>query len=311
MSGDAGIDRDLRAMLANRDPGPAPARLAASVGARLAAERGTRRETLLERLTVVATAVTMVAAGLILLVVVNRPISISPGAAPLPTLPYTIQPGDGVVHGEDVPVFQVLFGGIVLIGLATILATTAARWKRIGAALAMLMVAFVALTIGMSDAIGFASGIDGIERGRNPPDGQAGIVVGVVGDRPFTMYLTVTNTSRLRLEVEGLAEPPTFLPPMVVQPRFVGLGIIPDVSVDLTDAPRAPFRPVTLEPGASLDLAVLGMAGQCAISPPSLAGVGYTWLDHIGIVYEQLTIRHQASVALPEPVKIAEPDACP
>ena len=313
MTGDATLELELREMLAARDPGSAPARLSVAIDERLDADRAPRRLGLRGRWA--GAAAVAVVAIVVLAVLAGRPAGTGPGGSvPSAPAPYAVKPGDGVAPEPPLPLVQALVGLVAFGGLLVLAATTVDRRARAGAALGSLAIAWVGLNVGTSDAVGFVAGVSGLEDGRIRPavDGErTALFVDATGDRPFTMYLTVTNTSRLPLELEGLAAPRRLEPGMVVPPRFVGVAVLPDTAVELSTAPRVPFAPLTLPPGGSVDLAVLGMAGQCAISPPDLSGTGRTWLDRIEIVYEQLTIWHTASVELPDPINVAEPDSCP
>lgn len=312
MTDDATFERDLRAILAARDPGPAPASLAAAVRARLAADRELRWYVAIGRVAGAAAVVATLAAVLILAIVVARPIAVGPGASqgPLPTAPYELKAGDGVVAGTHDPVLQAIAVLLAFVGLLVLAARPVARRARIAAAIGCLAVAWLGLNVGTSDALGFVAGVNGVDPGIAGPDARPGVYAAVSGDSPFTVFVTVTNTSRLPLEIEGLTE--TRVPAgNVIPPRFVGLATLADWSSDVTTAPRIPFRPTTLAPGAEITLAVLGMAGQCAVLPRDPAIDGYTWIDHVGLVYEQLTIWHSTAFALPEPVNIYVTDRCP
>lgn len=312
MTDDTAFERDLRTMLAARDPGPSSADLAATVRHRLAAEHSSNRLVSMGRRAGTAVVAACVAV-LILAIVAARPTATSPGAVtePTPTVPYELQAGDGVVRGDNYPIAQVGAGVIVLMVLLRILVARPTRRVRIGAVVGIVILALVAARVGTPDAVAFGvNGEEALVPGGHDPTGGGRFFVDVVGDSPFSLVVTIGNTSRLPLEIEGLAEPPPQLPGMIPQARFVGLGLIADRSVDLTTAPRVRFAPTTLSTGSSVDLALLGMAGQCSISPSTAAGA-FTWIDHVEIVYEQLTIRHTASVALPEPVYVSRPDHCP
>jgi hypothetical protein len=317
MTDDTAFERDLRAMLAARDPGQAPARLAETVRKRLAVPSSPNRFVAFGRLAG-ASVVVGAAAALILAIVVARPIATGPGASPLPTptAAYTIQPGAGVVGDAQVPFFQAL-AGLAAVGLLVALyARTRLRWVRIAAALGVLSIAFVALNIGTPNAIGFVQGQYGVDPGREGPPDEPGMYVAVTGDSPFTMVLTVTNTSRLPLEVRGLAkdEAIVFDTGRVLIPRFVGLGVYAEQDPHVTQiepTQLAPFQPFVLQAGEERDLVFLGLAGACAIPSVGPEGQsGYT-METVRIVYEQLTIEHVASIDLPEPVEITTPGSCP
>ena len=312
MTDDGAFERDLRAMLAARDPGPAPTVLATVVRSRLRNDRRPRRLASAGRWAGAAVVLGAVAAVLILAIVVARPSSVSPGSTPLPTQsPYTIGAGDGVVRGESYPIVQIALALITATFLVRGYARATVRRNRIAFGLGIAIMALAAMKIGTPDAVAFgAIGEEALDPGGHDPSGAARFVVDVVGDSPFTLILTVSNTSRLPLDIEGIAEPASILPGEIPQARFVGVGVIADPSANLTAQPRFAFAPRTLWPGESVDLALLGMAGQCAISPSTAAG-GFISLEDVEIVYEQLTLRHTATVVLPEPVNVSEPDHCP
>jgi hypothetical protein len=313
MIDDTTFELDLRAMLAARDPGPAPAALSGSFRARLDAEPRRRSRAVMGRWGEAAAALAGITAVVVLFVLAGRQIATTPGASllPVPAAPYTIRPGDGVVAGDYLPLAQLVVGSVVFAGLAQWFVRSTDRRRRIISAAGMLLVVLVGVSIGTSNAVGYVTGISGLEGGRVGPQERPGLFVDAAGDAPFTAYLTVTNTSRLPLEIEGITAPPILEPGMIVNPRFVGVGILPDTSVDLTTAPREPFVPRTLQPDESIDLALLGMAGQCAVIPRDPATTAYTWIDRVGIVYEQLTVRHSAEVILPDPINVSTSETCP
>jgi hypothetical protein len=313
MTDDGAFERDLRAMLDARDPGPPSPDLIGAVRRRLAADQGLWRLVKIGHTAGSIAIVATIAAIVVLAVVVARPSSVSPGSTPLPTptIPYSIRAGDGVVRGESYPVVQIALALILAGFLVRAYARATVRRNRITSALGIAILALVALRIGTPDAVAFgAIGEEALDPGGHDPSGGNRFFVDVVGDSPFTLILTVSNASRLPLEIEGISEPPVLLPGMIPQVRFVGVGLIADPSLDLTAQPRFAFAPLTLWPGARVDLALLGMAGHCAISPSTAAG-GFTSIEEVEIVYEQLTLRHTATVVLPEPVNVSEPDHCP
>ena len=299
MIDDSTFERDLRVMLAARDPGPPPTSVAVVVRERLARDRDPGRLGRLGRFgrRAVATAGAVAVVAIVILASTGiRPGGTgSGGTIPSSPAPYELKPGDGIAVNAPVPLMQGVAGLLALGGLLVLAATTVDRRKRVAAALASLAIAWIGLNVGTSDAVGFVSGVSGLEDGRLGPEtdgAPSALFVDATGDSAFTMYFTVTNTSRLPLELEGLAAPQPLPPGVVVPPRFVGVAVLPDTSVELATEPRVPFEPVTLAPGGSIDLAVLGMAGQCAISPQDLSQIGRTWLQRIDFVYEQIGRAH-------------------
>ena len=311
MTDDEALERDLRAMLAARDPGPAPTVLATVVRSRLHSDRGPRRLVAIGRWAGTAAVLGAVAAILILAVVAARPISISPGSTPLPTpaQPYSIQPGDGVVAEDHVPVGQAVAGLLAFAALFVAVRISTDRRARIGAVLGIALIGLVALSIGTSDAIGFDGGSSGADPSGPGSSNPPGTYVAVTGDRPFTVTLTVTNTSRLPLTIEGIPEQGTFTVNGRTQPRLVGLGLLP---VCCDPAAMQPFEPTTVQPGGSVDLAIGGMAGDCAIPADATGASRFASFDQVPIVYEQLTIWHTANIRMPEAVVVPASGAdCP
>ncbi len=314
MIDDMTLERDLRALLASRDPGPAPASLAGTVRARIQADRGASRLPVWVRSAVSLAAVAGVAAMIVLGLVVTRPGVDGPGASapPATSTPYRLATGDGVVS-VGYPVVQTLAGIMTLaLLLLTALGTTNRR-TRIAASVGCLMIAFVALTIGTSNALAFTGGGYGLSPTRATSGDETGMVVAVTGDSPFTLVLTVSNDSRLPLTLVGVpeagnvtigsgSEPATL-------PQFVAIANLPQDAFLAEAAER--FVPVTIAPGASVNVAILGMAGRCAIPTPDPRGDASYSIQHVTLVYEQLTIAHTQPFALPEPIKISTSTACP
>ena len=108
----------------------------------------------------------------------------------------------------------------------------------------------------------------------------------------------MTNTSRLPLEIIGVPSD---------EPASPHLRICRTRPVTRQRDRRSatlPFHPKTLAPDEFANLTFLGLAGDCATSSPGPEGqAGYS-IDRVGIVYEQLTLRHYESLELPEPVVI-------
>jgi hypothetical protein len=310
------FERDLRAMLARRDPGPAPATLIHRVEAeRQSAPR--RFGGLPAGLVWLASAsLTAVVALALVAALGQRPAPIGPGASQAPAAPSTgLRVGDGAADGSFVPLAQAAVGLVVLGILARIAFRARSRPLAIGATLAAVGVIWVALNLSHSEALVHESGISGVVPASSEQDDEPGTFLGVRGNVPFHVSLTVTNASRLPLVLEGFVPSPVYSDLPQLGPRFVALGIYPpaaDQTID--DAP--PFRPMRLEPGGMVDLVLLGAAGDCALPVPPTrpngeVGGGFSSISSVDLVYEQLTMIHTQAVALRDPVNVWWPDQCP
>lgn len=306
------FEESLRAMLADRDPGPAPARLEALIRERVASDRVRRPATRLLQLAVPAASLAAVAALLVLALVMVRPTATGPGAGPAsaPEI-YVLTPGDGVVDAATLPIVQIVAWALVLVGLWRLAGRARSRWLTIATTLAVVGWIWVAANAGNSDALVQQSGVfAALPQSERQPD-TSSMFVGVDGDQPFHVVVTVTNASRLPLVLRGLASNERVEvqdPPLL--PRFVALGVLPPSDTRLEAVQR--FAPVTVAAGGSVDLDILGMAGSCALAAPpaNRIGGGFTKLDSVNLMYEQLTIAHAQSVTLSYTVNIWWPDEC-
>jgi hypothetical protein len=305
----------LRAALAARDPGPA----AAGLHDRILADRlavPLRRWAPLPKVAWLASAgLSVLVALVIAAVLLQRSVFTGAGSSPgqivpTPSAPSMLQPGDGVVAGASLPLVPAIVGSLTVIGLVAAAVRARRRGPRIAASVAALLVVFVATMIGTTDGIEFRSGMYGVSPGRVGPSERDGMYVAVTGDQPFTMSLTVTNVSRLPLTVRGLLPNDVFVFPsgQVIVPRFVGLGLRGELSED--PATLRPFASLELQPNEEVTLAVLGMAGTCALPAPGPEGQAGYELSSVDLVYEQLWIERVERVALPVPVVITTPGTC-
>ena len=309
------FEETLRGALAARDPGPASSALHRRIVAdRLAAPK--RRPALWPKLAWLASAGLSLAVVLaIAAVLAQRPVAPGPGASPGPIGPTpsdvaVLRAGDGVVAAAAVPLVGIVLGSLAVIGLLAVAVRTKRRGLRIWASVAALLVVYVGTMIGTPDGIAFRSGMYGVSPGRVGSGDRDGMYVAVTGDEPFTMSLTITNVSRLPLTVRGLLHDDAYIYPsgQVVVPRFVGLGLRSELSDD--PSTLRPFAPLELQPNDEVTIAVLGMAGTCALPAPGPDGQGGYELSTVELVYEQLWIQRVERVPLPVPVVITTPGTC-
>ena len=308
------FERDIAAMLAARDPGGAPAYLESVVRDRIGRDRASRTFARMLRPAGQAGSLLALVALVALAIILVQSPPRGPGATPEPSAgpAYVLSAGDGLARAEDIPLFQIGGWLIAMILLGRLLLVARNRLVTIGATLAVVALVWVATNIGSSDALAYDGGVIGAfpPSARQPDDSS--IYVGVTGDQPFHVFLTLQNTSRLPVEVRGLAAPPEEqFDNEVTWPRFVAIGALPPN--DMTLAAIEPFHPITIGPGDSRYFLLLGMAGTCALAepPPGASESGSTGLDVVAITYEQLTIVHTQNVELYSPIRIWWPESCP
>jgi hypothetical protein len=308
---DGSFERELRAMLARRDPGPGRGNLADRVRAEIARAPRSGRLNLIGRAAAAGAAMLAAATVLLVVVVVTRPIGTGPGSSPgpAPVAPYVLRAGDGLVDGDHPPIVQAIAVLLAVLGLILVVREVPNRWYRVAAAVGMLVLGLAVSTVGRSDALQFVDGFFGVQPAGNASPDSSGMVVGVTGDAAFSVRLTVTNTTGLPLEIEGLQPGPTLEIDGSSQPRLVGLGLLP-ASADPAEVRM--FEPTSVPAGGRAELEILGMAGACAAPDLVQNGGRFASFEEIEIVYEQLTIWHTASIRLPEAVVIPESGAtCP
>ena len=181
------------------------------------------------------------------------------------------------------------------------------RRNRITAVLGALIIVYVAVSIGRSDAIAFRDGVYGVDPSR--VDSERGMILAVDGDGPFTAVVTITNTSRLPLTLLGLTAPPVPIQSGGrAEARLIGLGTLPADSFDRS-ATRA-FSPITLGPDEQVNVVVLGFAGACSLAVQPTDNYGLLKIATLPLTYEQLTIVHDANVALFEPILVTVAGPC-
>ena len=307
MADEATLEQDLRAMFARRDPGMLPAALPDVVVGRLRDE-GDRRLGLGWWRAFAGAGAVAAALAVIAVLLLGR--TLAPGStsnggvAPAPSVPPSLVAGNGLSEDALFPLIQAGLALAVVAGLAWVAYRTQRRILGYAAVATILGIAWVGSMIGTSDALSGEDGAGGVSPTLGRPAGfDNGTFVRANGDSEFRIVRTVTNTSRLPLDLLGL-QPFDPLPSggnRVSGPRLIGLGYLPPDDCCLPENAR-PFARLTLQPGQSIDLVVLGRAGTCATSEPGNGGA--IVFDFVPLVYDQLTILHVQDVPLPDPVEI-------
>ena len=306
------LERDVRALLAARDSGPASPDLAIRIQSERMAQAKAWRWLPLR---VVSFGTAAIAIGAVVIVVAGRMARTSvtgPGAAPStpPVVgPAAVPVGAGVAGQVGVPVLHILLVAVVLLSLGFVAWRTTRKWLAVGAALAAVGIAVGVVVFALAQPLDRRDGGSGAEPVAVSSDGRSLVVLGG-GD--FWVETTLTNVSALPLTIRGLSARTTSDvgsgSPGAIPAGFVGLGLIKDV---FGPEGAIPFHPVELAPNASVDVVYRGFAGECAlpsIPPDGGSTITFTSVD---LQVEQLGVTRIASMPLDQPIEIYQRPGCP
>lgn len=306
---DDAFERDLRAMLAARDPGPAHARLEAEVRARLASDLARRRWPAAIRWGIGAAALVSVTALVVALGTVRWSGLIDGGALPSPFPPFDPgAAGAGVVERPSG------FPTSLLVTLAIVVVAVTARWvggrwRRPVAVVLAALVGLGAFGIGTADFVefdqgGWQYGLGFIADDPTPDDAahDPGLLVQatfqVAPGGILTFGFDVHNRGTLPITIVGFT-PQTGMAWGEVS--AIGLVRNPD-AYDIRDlATTRVFVPTQVSPDQRLFVVVAGRASTCALAPgrpPDPNGAGASF-GSVEVVYEILGVRRVSTVQLP------------
>lgn len=325
---DERLERDLRAMLEGRDPGPAPASLRDRVDRIPDLKLGRDRPRILSALGSLAG---LAAAAAVLLVVVGHPRGIvAPAGGATPTLPPAFDPaivGPGLV-GAGVTTENVV--GLMLIAGGALIGSAMRIGGRRGFA---MIVAVVLVGYGVAQTltvdIGPGSFSNTGELGTmtvSPPGGSSArdvVYITAAAGKPFVVGVSLSNDGSLPVRLLGLRA--------LDRQDGAGDGSVtavagPGVTAAwrdaapegtlLSPASAVPLDPIDLEPGAEIVVWLVGRAGPCAFGPaysPSLGNsVGYAGLPELRVEYSVFGMPRATSLEWPyDVVEPFQQGACP
>jgi hypothetical protein len=312
MIDETAFERDLRAMLAAQDPGPASPDLAIRIRLERTAQATAWRRLPLRVVSSGTAAIAIGAAVVFVAALMARTSFIAPGAAAsTPPLvgPAAVPVGAGVAGQVGAPTLQILLLAIVMLSLASVAWRAPRKWVAVAAALAAVALAIGAVVFALAEPLGRRDGASGAQPVAVSADGRSLVVLGG-GD--FWVETTLTNVSALPLTIRGLN--PRTVPdagsgsPVPVPAGFVGIGLI-----EGTFGPEGaiPFHPVELAPDASVEVVLHGLAGECAlpsIPPEGGPGISFTSIE---LQVEQLGVLRTVSMPLDQPIGIYQGPGCP
>jgi hypothetical protein len=317
------LDREMKAVLRARDPGPAPSVLLQRVAAIPDREPVTMaalaRRTLSRFAQPVAAAVALVAVAALLLM---RQFSVVPAVGPGVGGTSGTVPFDPTIEGAGVYAGSTGFEIIVILLVALTLAFLAIARIRLPALRAVLVGSAVVVGLGAvaidnydaleSNGIIWYPGVGAVRN--TPPDGA----MLPEGERPsqafavepsgiLTFGFDVHNQGPFPITVLGIVPDRRDL----AFGRFTAAGWMGDESGVGTVEPER-FAPLTLQPDGYQVLAVAARASPCAVARDTSgdalsAGAG---VQEIQVAYEILGIRKVATLQLPKVIRISLDPNC-
>jgi hypothetical protein len=319
MTENLSFERDLRSMLAARDPGPPPAGLATAVRARIAMDPRPRRFTAIGRLAGAAAVMAAAAAVLILTIVVSRPIAIGPGASTLlpPNTPFDpTADGVGIVArpNDSEVIVAVLVASLVGSGAALRVRQRAVRVVVIGLA---TVVALGAIAVARYEAVGWTDGSwqygigYRVDRQASDDAGSTDTATFVVPPNGvLTFGADIHNLAPIPITILGLASNEQ----QMAWGEVTAVGLLRDSHViDITMPENTkPFAPIEVQPGQPVFLIVSGRASACALGHENGTDLpqGGASFQTINVVYEIAGMRQLTTVELPFNVDIPMDVAC-
>jgi hypothetical protein len=309
---DMNVERDLRAMLAARDPGASSAALAVRIRNERAAQLKESRRLPL-RLAGIGTAIGAIAALVLVLAgLATRSSVTNPGSMPssVPVVgPAAVPIGAGVTAPAGAPILHILALAIVILALGFVSWRTPRKGIAVATALAAVAVGFGVVIFILAQPVGRRAGASGASPVAVSADGQSLVVLGA-GD--FWVETTLTNVSSLSLVIQGLemrgAAGDVNAMAGITPPGFVGIGLI-----DGSFGPEGaiPFHTVELAPDASVDVILHGVAGACALPSIPPDGGSTVTFTSVELQIEQLGVTRTVSMPLDQPIGIYQRPGCP
>lgn len=321
------FERDLRAALRARDPGPAPATVferAAGIRDREPGARWAVAGRTLSRLggLVAAATVAVAAVGVLLL---SRSLGISlevpPGGGATPS-PIPFDPaidGAGIVGGPT----GMEVGAITVVAIVAAVISSALLKRLLvrGLVLGLLAVLVVA-TYAFSrwDALDWQGGAwaPGIGYVGSDPSAAEGSLGGdpieaelyvVPPNGILTFGLDVHNRAAVPIAILGLAADHKDL----AWGRITAAGMLRDpTAYSLAPADTRPFAPLAVEPDGFAFIVVVGRAGPCATGRVNSGDEisASAQLNQLDVVYEMLGFRKQTTIDLPATINLPYDSQC-
>jgi hypothetical protein len=289
---DGRLERELRGLLADREPGGAPYALRDRVDR--VPDTAARGERAAIAAGVIGTA--MIAAAVVIAVVaLGGRQAIDPasvGASPAPDgVPFVF--GPGIVAAPEVHAANYA-AALLVLGLVALAAGLALRDRRraaVGVVAAAFIVPIVALMLSLLPAAradeSDGAYVSGIQR-PDMPAGYQGFQLVYVAGESFETGFSLANTGPLPIRVHGVIGSPD---DALANAHWTGVEVIDDPAQRQTAIGR-PFEALMLAPGESVFVRLTGVPGPCGTvladpAAPAPAGVDFVPLD-MWVAYDVL-----------------------
>ncbi|MEW6225863.1 MAG: hypothetical protein AB1627_14660 [Chloroflexota bacterium] len=322
---DLRLERELRGLLGDRDPGPAPYGLRERVDR--VPGRDAAGESVAERARRAIVAALGLAAAVVLVLVavplVAKPPGPGPGGPPMPVVTF-----DPTLHGPGLvppPALEaevlVVLGLLIVAGLVLAVAPSGPR----RALAAFVLVAGLAvggaqilLTHAAAGPVASSGGIGvrNVEPSDPARDGRYPVYVTAAPGDPFSFGFSVRNEGPLPIRLEGVVRDPAVHDGVVDYPTLRALWRDGSSQGGVTGptGPVAPFGPIDLGPGEFTVLWLVWTASPCAAGP-SFEPIGdetaLVGIPELRVAYSVLGFARTAVIDLPFEILQPYQATCP
>lgn len=309
---DLRLERELRGVLRDRDPGPAPFGLRERVD-RVPESRPTGASVAERARRAIVPALGIAAAIVLVLLavpLVTKPAGPGPGrpSAPIVTFDPTLH-GPGLVLPPALEAETlVVLGLLIAAGLMLAVAPSGPRRALAAFALAAILGvggAQILLTHAATGPVASSGGIGVLNVEPSDPgrDGRYPVYVTAAPGDPFSFGFSVRNDGPLPIRLEGVVRDPAVHDGVVDYPtlRAVWRDGSSQGGVTGPTGPVAPFGPIDLGPGEFTVLWLVWTASPCAAGPSfePLADQAAVGIPELRIAYSVLGLPRTAVIELP------------
>ncbi len=266
------LERELRGLLAARDPGPIPAGLRDRID-RLPDSSAVSRMALARRAVIPVLGIAAAVLLLFLAAPLIVPIGYGPGpgasAAPTATFDPALR-GPGLVPPPAIDARTIVILGLLLVGcLVFVLAPSGPRRGVVTIVVVGVLMyggAQVLVTRAVAGPVASSGGIGVLNVEQTNRTGRYPVYISATPGGPFSFGFSVANDGPLPIRLEGVVADPALQDGAVDYPTLRAVWWTGGSNGDIID-PTQPFLPVELAPNDYVFLWLVGTASTCAAGP--------------------------------------------